>query len=385
MIIKANSIYMPLKDKSVQAIITSPPYWGLRKYDVPDIIFPGWKRLGLPCKRALGYCEILDENGICERCGAWRGQLGLEPTPELYISHLMQVMSECWRVLREDGVCWVNLGDTYSGSGGAGGDYAPNGLRAGQPKYRQGRPGVKTKSLCFIPERFAIACLEAGWIIRNKVIWHKPNGMPSSVKDRFAVKWEQVYMLVKQGKYYFDLDVVRTRAKQSSIERVQRAVSNNNKWVNGPEGKNPHNLSQPRPNRKMDKGDSPSLHRNYKGAGNRGREQGCAISNHQFEGGDYLVAPPSLKGVNPGDVWNISTQGYPGAHFATFPPKLIERMLLCSTKPGDIVLDPFGGSGTVGRVAIKYRRHPVLLDLGYQEQQTERLNNVQVNLCLGGA
>lgn len=375
MIIKANSIYMPLADKSVQAIITSPPYWGLRKYDVPDMVWgpgPGCEHdftaIAHIDKRGTSGNNLNGRNpytsgetrqsyreGFCSKCGGWRGQLGLEPTSVLYISHLMQVMSECWRVLKNDGVCFVNLGDTYSGSGGAGGDYAPGGWR-GQPKDRQGRAvGVKTKSLCFIPERFALACLEAGWIIRNKPIWHKPNGLPSSAQDRFSVKWEQIYMLVKQRKYYFDLEAVRTRVKQSRIDRSNRGSSPANKWAKGPGG-NPHKLSQPQTNRKHDQNtDRPSAHRNY---------------------------TPNSKGCNPGDVWQISTQGYSGAHFATFPPKLVERMLLCSTKPGDIVLDPFGGSGTVGRVAIRYRRRPMLLDLGYQDQQVERMKGVQVNLCL---
>ena len=261
MIIKANSIHMPLKDKSVQSIITSPPYWSLRNYDIPETNFPD----------------------------GWVGQLGQEPDLELFIEHLMQVMNECWRVLKGDGVCFVNLGDTY-----------------------------KRKSLCFIPERFALACLDADWIIRNKIVWYKPNGMPDSSKDRFAVKHELVYMLVKQQKYSFDLDTVRVPHKPKSFTAVG-CKFNDAKGTDGlgkvkahnfansmqikklhPKGVNPGNIWQ---SKKWDNNsDRPSAHRNYNG--------------------------PKENGSNPGDLWEICPQKYPETHFATFPEKLVERMLL---------------------------------------------------------
>lgn len=263
----------------------------------------------------------------------WRGQLGLEPTVELYLSHLMQVMAECWRVLRDDGICFVNLGDTYAGSGGAGGDYNKGGKRSGQPKYKQGKTNIKPKSLCLVPERFIIACQDTGWIIRNSIIWHKPNSMPSSVKDRFSVTHETVFMLTKQGKYSFDLDAVRIPyVPDSDIE--YRAELRKGKVYNS---KEPYKDNFPAP---------------------------------QF----------NPLGKNTGDVWRIATHPYPDTHYATFPEKLVERMLLCSTKPGDRVLDPFGGSGTVGRVAIRLQRIPVLLDLAYHDQQSKRMERVQVEM-----
>jgi DNA modification methylase len=152
-VIKANAAHMPIQDKSVQSIITSPPYWGLREYNIHDVEWPD----------------------------GWRGQLGNEPTPKLYISHLMLVMAECWRVLRDDGVCFVNLGDTYGGSGQGGYGNWWKHLPAGALPRTARRSKIKPKSMCLIPERFAIGCFESGWIIRNSIIWHKPNGIPSSV------------------------------------------------------------------------------------------------------------------------------------------------------------------------------------------------------------
>jgi DNA modification methylase len=344
-IIKANSLYVPLKDKSVQSIITSPPYWGLRDYDIPPVNFSD----------------------------GWNGQLGQEPTPKQFIEHLMLVMGECWRVLRDDGVCWINLGDTFIGGGMSGHHDKKRSRYSKDNSYPQVSckvTGMKRKSLAFIPERFAITCLDAGWIIRNKIIWHKPNGMPDSVTDRFTVKHEVVYMLVKKQKYFFDLDAVRVPHKPKSLTTIGCKFKDSkgtdsmgkvkaHNFANSmkvkklhPVGVNPGNIWQ---NKKLDNNhDRPSAHRNYNG--------------------------PSESGVNPGDLWEICPQKYPKAHFATFPEKLAERMLLCSTKMGDFVLDPFGGSGTVGRVAIKYRRKPVLLDMGYHELQVERMRNIQQRL-----
>lgn len=341
--IKANAAYMPLRDKSVQAIITSPPYWSLRKYDVPDMIWPD----------------------------GWRGQLGLEPTPELYLSHLMQVMAECWRVLREDGICWINLGDTYAGSGGAGGDYSPGGLREGQPKYRQGKINLKPKSLCLIPERFVIACQEAGWIIRNMIIWYKRNHMPSSVKDRFAIAHEKIFMLAKQGQYYFNLDAVRMPSNEPNNARPR--MGQGKQTIYNQKRTKPFNLRVRDAKRKGKEA------LQYQAS----EEEIVRYEQKQGQVKNYSDFTQLLRGKNPSDVWDITTQPYPLAHYSTFPEKLVERMMLCSTRPGDRVLDPFCGSGTTGRVAIRLRRRPIMLDLGYHDQQTKRMNGVQIELGIG--
>lgn len=314
--LKANSFHIPLKARSIQAVITSPPYRLLRKYDIPDITIDGWT-----------------------------GQFGLEPTVKLYIEHLMLFMEQCWKVLKNDGICWINIGDTYSGSWQNYNGKARGKNKKGiefKPPCRSG----KLKSLCLVPERFVIACQDAGWIIRNVIIWHKPNCIPESVQDRFARKFEYVYMLTKEKSYYFDLDAVREKI---NIPDPPRKLSNKSKskWTNVP-GQHTHGFMR------------------------NGGHQG-----YYDKEGNLLVNP---KGKNPGDIWKISAQPTRHKHYASFPEKLVERMLLCSTRAGDIVLDPFGGSGTTGRVAIKLGRKPVLLDLGYHHLQKERTNNVQIGM-----
>ena len=219
----------PLAPESIDLIVTSPPYWGLRDYGEETITTWGGRsscnhKWGEPSKTAdirFGgenanvtndkKQEIWDGNSkssFCSSCNAWKGQLGLEPHPQLFLEHLWQIFDECKRVLKKEGSIYVNLGDTYYGSGGAGGDYNKGGMREGQPKFKQGRgeypepqvkgrkrageiglannksPWLQPKQLMLIPSRFAIGMQERGWILRNDIIWHKPNSMPSSVKDQ---------------------------------------------------------------------------------------------------------------------------------------------------------------------------------------------------------
>lgn len=156
-----------LESESVDCCITSPPYWALRNYGVD-------------------------------------GQLGLESTFQEYLDKLIAIFLQVKRVLKKTGSCWVVLGDTYSGSGGAGGDYNKGGIRAGQPKYKQIKPkNIPNKSLCMIPSRFAIAMVDHGWCLRNQIIWEKPNCMYTSARDRFTVSFEHVFFFTKSKKYYF--------------------------------------------------------------------------------------------------------------------------------------------------------------------------------------
>jgi len=151
--------------------------------------------------------------GFCSVCGSWRGQLGLEPTWQMYVDHLVEIGREIKRVLRKDGSYYLVLGDTYFGSGGAGGDYNKGGMREGQPRYKQGKGSKcivsKPKQKLLIPYRVAIALQEDGWICRNDITWHKPNAMPSSVRDRLTTTTERVFHLVKSPRYYYDLDAIR--------------------------------------------------------------------------------------------------------------------------------------------------------------------------------
>ena len=248
-------------DASVDTVITSPPYWGLRDYGVD-------------------------------------GQIGLEPTLEEYHGRMLEVTAECMRVLKPTGVMFWNHGDSYGGSasqgfGGKGGTYADM-----SPHGRK-RPKMVDKCLTMQNERLTIRMIdEQGWILRNRIIWNKPNGMPSSVADRFSNKYEPVYMLVKSKKYWFDLDAVRVPAKYAEV------------WSRKGAGKDtPYAQNNPRSRWGLTKHE---------------------IATQRTSGSysDPLHHKPLHPlGKNPGDVWTIPTQPYSEAHFATFPTALIEPML----------------------------------------------------------
>jgi DNA modification methylase len=252
-----------LADNSIQCCVTSPPYWGLRKY--------------------AGEQDIKE----------WGCSFGLEPTPQLYLDHLVEICREIKRVLRKDGVFFLNIGDSYKGSGGAGGDYNKGGLKEGQPKY----PGrkvsqLKPKDLCLIPQRAAIRLQEDGWWVRSIIIWSKNNPMPESVTDRPTESHEYIIMLTKSAKYYWDAEAVREPQKQSSIDRYRAGDS-------------------------FDKCGTPG--ENYP---DEKREH-----PHNFRAENLLAQ----SGRNIRSVWSFPTQGFPGAHFATFPEKLPEICIKAAT------------------------------------------------------
>jgi len=344
----------PMQDKSVHAIITSPPYWGLRKYDVSDVIIgknthcqhefgnviirktssnynvgfnKRWGNASGNRKQEKSSYGKIEQGCFCGKCNAWRGQYGLEPLYQDYIKHTVLWAQETWRVLKDDGIFFLNLGDTYSGSGGAGGDYNKGGLKEGQPRYKQGNSNLPAKSKILIPHRVAIALIDEGWILRNDIVWTKPNAMPEPCKDRFSKKFEYIFMFVKNKKYYFDINAVREKCKPL------------NRW-GGPKFKGD----------KKSIWDEGTGHKSY-----RERE-----------------VQPNNGMKNPGDVWVIPTKPSKIKHYATWPYALVERMILCSTKEGDTVLDPFCGSGTTILAAEKLGRKGVGIDAGYTEIQKER-------------
>lgn len=356
----------PLEDKSVQAIITSPPYFGLRKYDIPDVIIGGspscdheWGDLinkkdnrGISGSNLAGrdpYKEgdaRLDHgHTFCSLCGAWNGQYGLEPSIELFVEHTLLWCAEAIRVLKDDGIFFLNLGDSYGGSWG---NY---GSREGKQRERSSefvdRKGATPSDLkppmtsapkkckLLIPHRIAIALCDRGrWTLRNDIVWYKKNSMPESMQDRFSRRFENIFMFSKSPKYYFDLDAVREPfVYPNKIYKVETEHYKNN-----------------------------NLDRNKMGS--YGREK-------------YGDAE---KGKNPGDIWEFTTQPSPFAHYAMWPEKLVERMLKCSSRPGDNVLDPFAGSGTTIRVAEQLNRHGIGFDLGYAEIQEQRLSGIQKEL-----
>ena len=185
-----------IESGSVDCVVTSPPYYSLRDYSVDDVVWDG----NIDCEHNF------DEKGICIKCGAWKGQLGQEPTHQLYVKHMVDIMREIKRVLKDTGTLFLNLGDTYTNS------------------YLSGN-GIRKKSLMMIPERVALGMIEDGWILRNKMVWYKRNAMPTSSQDRFSGKWEVVYFFAKSEKYYFNLDSVRVPfAKKGIMKDKQKTL-----------------------------------------------------------------------------------------------------------------------------------------------------------------
>ena len=268
-----------MDDKSIDCVITSPPYWQLRDY---------------------GY----------------DGQWGLEPTFQEYLEHLWEMMNEIYRVLKDEGTCWINLGDTYA--------------RGSRPKYANHNQTLRNNSeeiiepntkpnyegldkcLLLIPHRFAIGCIDRGWIVRNDIIWAKRNGMPESVTDRFTKKHEYIFLMAKSEKYYFDLDIIREKHKQVSIQRNNYKLSSYNE----------ENASR----------------------------------NREMKAGELL----NEKGKNPGsvsDFWDITTKGNSSKHYASYNMDLIKKPILAGCPEGGIIYDPFMGTGTTAIAAINSNRN----------------------------
>jgi len=276
---------------------------------------------------------------ICAKCGAVRidQQIGLEQTPAEYVDDIVQVFREVWRVLRDDGTVWLNLGDSYNGSGGAGGDYTEGGLKEGQPKY----PGrhinnLKPKDLIGIPWMLAFALRADGWYLRQDIIWAKPNPMPESVKDRCTKSHEYIFLLSKSAKYYYDNEAIMDDAV-TNLPIVKKSGGGRGSAIL-------HN---------SDLGKDPYGSMGYSGGGGKRNKR---------------------------DVWTVTTKPYKGAHYATFPPKLIEPCIKAGCPAGGIVFDPFVGSGTTVMVARELGRRGIGLDLNMKYLDVnarERLASVQ--------
>lgn len=254
---------------------------------------------------------------FCQLCGAWRGSLGLEPTPELFISHLVQIFREAKRVLRDDGTLWVNMGDSYAASRSY--QVVDNKYRDVGNKIGHKVPdGLKPKDLIGIPWMVAFALRADGWYLRSDIVWHKPNPMPESVKDRPTKAHEYIFLLSKSQKYFYDQDAVKEPNKEASIKRYEYSL----------EGC--YTPGSAYPNEKRDKPQQWKLNPN---------------------------------GRNRRSVWTVTTQPFPEAHFATFPPKLIEPCIKAGCPEGGTVLDPFFGAGTTGIECEKLRRKWIGVDL----------------------
>jgi len=278
-----------MDDESVHCCVTSPPYWALRNYDHPD-------------------------------------QLGQEPTPEEYVDNLVAIMGEVHRVLRSDGTLWLNLGDSYVGSGAKGKYTDPKnkkGRNGQQDKANNNKvKGLKPKDMVGIPWRVAFALQAEGWYLRSDIIWHKPNPMPIPVNDRPTSCHEHIFLLSKNKKYYYDKDAI--------LEPL----------------KDPNRVDPP----------TSSGFGGHKHTNNKDKTLNNAYSGNLYDA-------TKLKGKNKRDVWTVSTRAYTGAHFAVYPPKLIEPCILAGCPDDGTVLDPFSGSGTTGVVAMNNGKNYIGIEL----------------------
>lgn len=278
-----------LPEKSVQCCVTSPPYFGLRDYGVD-------------------------------------GQIGLEPTPAEFVAELVAVFREVRRVLRDDGTLWLNLGDSYTGSASTGGTGKETDYTGKRSLPNKREEGLKAKDLIGIPWRVAFALQADGWYLRQDIIWHKPNPMPESVRDRCTKAHEYVFLLSKSERYYWDAEAMQEPATGTTLHDAtgrtkQRAVKSGNK------------------------------------ARVPATERDCPR--------DGVASGVPWEGFtrNKRSVWTVATRPYKGAHFATFPPDLIRPCVLAGAPFGGVVLDPFLGSGTTAAVAVSEGRHAIGCEL----------------------
>lgn len=299
---------------SVNCIVTSPPYWGLRDYGHHD-------------------------------------QIGLEPDPQEYIDTLVEIFRDCKRVLKDDGTLWLNIGDTYCGGGNNRGNSKTLSKKQKSSRGSNGQVAkygihnfkssiVKPKDLMGIPWTLALALRADGWYLRQDIIWHKPNPMPESVRDRCTKSHEYIFLFSKSKKYYFDIEAIKEPAK-----------------YDGPNGaiKSPYGQGFTRSGNKYRK-QRPNAEILKKGA------QAGSIP---WEGNTRQKR----------SVWSVTTKPFKGAHFATFPPDLIEPCILAGCPEGGTVMDPFFGAGTVGLVAEKHNRKYIGVEVNedYVEIARKRL------------
>lgn len=299
-ILNGNSIeeLKKLEEKSINTCVTSPPYFGLRDYGI-------------------------------------EGQFGLEESPEEYVEQLIDLFREVKRVLRDDGTVWLNIGDSFGNGTKAPRVKSKTGIDSEKRHKAQGkRHGGQAKQLLGIPWKVAFALQEDGWYLRSDIIWHKPNPMPESVKDRPTRAHEYIFLLSKKKKYYYDVDAIREPLKE---------------------------------------GVNHSRNRTQNGGGSKE-----SLSGHDYSR-DFGTMKSNPKGKNKRSVWTITTKPFKGAHFATFPKDLIEPCILAGCPKGGTVLDPFFGSGTTGIVAKENGRNFIGVELNpeYAEIAENRLKEVE--------
>ena len=360
-----------LPDEIVDCCVTSPPYYALRDYGTGkwvggDPNCPHYRTSKYSKNTATGHKAMMEQGEavadaiyktVCPLCGAVRvdKQIGLEETPEQYVEKLVKVFHEVKRVLKDDGTLWLNIGDSYAAQRGgshqpaetlgggkhgkaANGETVNRGRNAGySPSRNASAIGLKHKDLIGIPWLLAFALRNDGWFLRQDIIWAKPNPMPESVKDRCTKSHEYIFLMSKSPKYYFDYEAIQEKAISADIEQYNHG----------------------------------EVDIRFGGSkyGDERRAEG-------LQDEIYMVR-------NKRDVWNVATQPVKEAHFATFPEKLIEPCILAGCRVGGVVLDPFFGSGTTGRVCVGLNRQYLGIELNpeYIEISEKRTNNVQLSMA----
>ena len=456
-IYNCNALTLPLADETVQCVVTSPPYYGLRKYSGEQELIWGnghcdhewqvtpprrsWSVEDCPNQNTIsagnkGSLYDAEGGNLCTKCKTWRGAFGLEPSVEMYVKHTVEVLREIRRVLRPDGVVFWNVGDSYWGGKGQSAQawstthldrdtlqkqqHQISGM--GDIRPQDGKdPVIKPKDLCLIPQRVAIAAQDDGWWVRSIIIWSKPNPMPESVTDRPTESHEYIIMLTKSARYYWDQTAVLEPITRTSIDRLSQDIENQIGSDRIP-GKTNGNMK--------------AVCLKMEGTEYGGNGSGFKGHSGNYDSEGNLLGNPLGRNIR--SVWTFPTMPYKAAHFAVFPEELPKRCILaatsdkgnCSkcgkpwerivkksggtigkgswidhskedeqgksraygplldnTRPWDngtykvedlgwqpscecnapttssIVLDPFGGSGTTGKVAKELNRKAVLIDL----------------------
>ena len=410
-----------IKDNTIQCVVTSPPYWGLRDYGTATWIGGdedcSHKRESKKSEKTItGHKNFEEMNGVgdaiyktnCLRCGATRKdeQLGLEETPEEYVENMVKVFREVRRTLKDDGTLWLNIGDTYSAQ-----RWTKKGMdrteaqpmnkmrddwRAIAPTKKSGLPD---KNLVGIPWRVALALQADGWYLRQDIIWHKPNPMPESVTDRCTKSHEYIFLLTKSANYYYDADAIREPIVHYGNNKTNNLGKTDIYKTKKDVEQKPYAVIEPQFRKEViEYRDLPNQEeiRQYLSTARKKRNItikqieehfGNQAGHHWFEKNgsypsveDWKVLKDMLKldgtydkvmtkvyyksglkqdnplGANKRSVWKINTKPYKEAHFAVFPEELPTLCIKAGSKKGDIVLDPFFGSGTTGYVAQRLYR-----------------------------
>ncbi|WP_152051767.1 DNA-methyltransferase [Tautonia marina] len=306
------SLLATLPDQSVHTCVTSPPYWGLRDYGIT-------------------------------------GQFGLEQTPAEFIQHMVRVFRDVRRVLRDNGTLWLNIGDSYAGH--SGGNQGKNGWRSDRTftarvadKFGS---GLKPKDLVGIPWRLAFALQDDGWFLRSDIIWSKPNPMPESVTDRPTKSHEYLFLLTKSERYYYDREAIAEPCRWNPGDTKMP-----DGWDTGPGAHGRYHRAGREQGVRI------------KRSGNKERKSGSARGCPEGTGANVCGSVP-WEGTtrNKRSVWTVATKPFSDAHFATYPPELIEPCVLAGSPIGGTVLDPFFGAGTTGLVADRHGRHCIGIEL----------------------